>query len=211
MSTIASIIFTFTPLFLRLQHLPDWVYWVISAIFFLIASYRTWSLEHKKLLEETARNTSPNLTGTIDEVYIIDTSTELQDESHLVFHTSLVNEGAKQVGIVRYELNIMVDGHNRAAKFRRALFEFEDVIERFEGGNRKSMPVSVQRPDLATYNDNPLKQGEPRKGWLSFKIGVAAKKVEKATLILIVVDAFNNQHTIEGHPPFRQEMRLIKW
>jgi hypothetical protein len=92
--------------------------WVAAVLCFLVSSYRIWANEHRKLLEETERHTSPNPTGRIGEVYIEDTGTERQEESYLVIQVFVENHGATPVTLQQYDLEIVFeDGQTRAGHF----------------------------------------------------------------------------------------------
>jgi hypothetical protein len=191
-------------------------YWLVIAFLVLTlvavleGAYRQWNKEHKAHLAEKAKNEVPVIVGSIDEVYIQDASAGLQQElSAIVLHVSLTNTASRPVTIKHYELEVVIDGQIHAAKFQRCrpVFMLEEV--RLANDGLEKGEHRVPREDLPTRPGELVTQGVTLKGWLCFTAGRAPHKVEKAKLVLTVIDAFNGRHFIEVHPPFVQHMKLV--
>src|SRR2546423_1685131 len=100
--------------------LPNWAFLLVVLVAAFIACYWAWRDQRRAYLMEKATNETPNIVGSIDEVYIQDASTGLQqDLSALVLHVSLTNTTARQTAIKHYELEMVVGGELHAARLQR--------------------------------------------------------------------------------------------
>ena len=84
--------------------------WISFAVCLFVASYRTWSAEHAKYLDEEAKNKKPDLKGDFHQVYVEPVSFNIDNDDEIVFYVTIElsfgNRRGKTTSVRKFSLRL---------------------------------------------------------------------------------------------------------
>lgn len=175
------------------------VYWIIVAVFVLIAAYRTWVQEYRGRIQSEARFAIPTLSGDVLEAHV-GAGPLNSDVMNLFLHLRLKNESDLPIQIRSFRLRARIGNNFVDCGYNHTLDNWQLRVSKNEQWGYRDFERMRYVPlvDLAdSTNRAPVELVRETEGWVRFVVpSELVHESAEINAIMTITDSTGKEHEI---------------